>query len=245
MKCLNVEGKSLSDKLIEILSSVSEKIEESSLMLSGGVDSSLLLAIFGDKVHPYTVSYKHSADLDEARYVSSFYNMELTEINVTRDCIIQAAKAIKVIDPDASILEISFEIPFYIGCKRTKEKYIITGQGADEIFYGYSKFRDGREQTNKSSLEILTSKTLPRELKISDHFGKTPIMPYMSEEIVSFFGNLPPDIHMNRDRNKLIIREACQKVGVPERIYRRPKKAAQYGSGIMKVLKESRGVIGI
>lgn len=242
MECGKVEYTDLSDKLIEILRTESTKIGESALMLSGGVDSSLILALFGKKVHPYTISYNNSIDLEESRFISSFFNMELRELHVSREDIIYAAKDIEELDPTVSTMEISFEIPFYIGCKSIKEKNIVTGQGADEIFYGYSKFRDGRDETNKLSMETLKNRTIPRETKISNKFGKTTIMPYMNEEIVSLFSNLPPEMHMNKERNKLIIRKACEKVGIPERIYNRPKKAAQYGSGIMKVVREMRGV---
>ncbi|MGP6238807.1 asparagine synthase C-terminal domain-containing protein [Cuniculiplasma sp. SKW4] len=240
-----MEYTDLPDKLIEILRAESKKIGESALMLSGGVDSSLILAIFGEKVYPYTISYNESIDLKESRYISSFFNIELRELNVSKEDIIDASREIEKLDPTVSTMELSFEIPFYIGCKNIEESNIVTGQGADEIFYGYSKFRDGREQTNKLSMETLKKRTIPRENKISDKFGKIPIMPYMNVEIESFFANLPPEMHMNKERNKLIIRKACEKVGIPERIYNRPKKAAQYGSGIMKVVREMRGVTKI
>jgi len=44
-------------------------------------------------------------------------------------------------------------------------------------------------------------------------------------------------IHGSNDRlRKCILREVAKDLGVPQEIVKRPKKAAQYGSGIHKIL---------
>lgn len=245
MKLASVEIRSAAEMLINILEGKASALQEmgTAIMLSGGVDSSLLFSIYGRKVVPFTLFHGKSADLEEARFLCSYLDRDLVEIEITKDEIMEAAAAIKHIDPSASIIEISFEIPFYVACNRIPQERIMTGQGADEIFYGYRKFRDGREDSNWISLETLRNKTLPREIMISSAFGKVPLMPYMDEEIIREFSSIPRVEHMNQEYNKIIVRKACEIMGIPERIYNRPKKAAQYGSGIMKVLREFRGEI--
>jgi len=50
--------------------------------------------------------------------------------------------------------------------------------------------------------------------------------------------NVPIKYKLDDDDNlrKCILREIAKDIGVPSEIVRRPKKAAQYGSGIHKIL---------
>jgi len=246
MKYANVDLDQEAGMLVSYLKDYGQSVKagETALLLSGGVDSSLLFSIFSKNVHPYTVFYGNSEDLREARMLCEHMGMDLKEIEMTRGDIRECAMGLRDIDPKISLLSLSYEIPLYMACRETEKKYVMTGQGADEIFYGYGKFRDGRETTNKSSIAKLVDETIPREIKITSKFGKVPLMPYMQKSIMERFANMPADQHMSGNMNKIIIRKACEIVGLPERTFLRPKKAAQYGSGIMKALREMKGELG-
>ncbi|MHB8361162.1 MAG: asparagine synthase C-terminal domain-containing protein [Thermoplasmataceae archaeon] len=130
--------------------------------------------------------------------------------------------------------------------KRSDEKFIVTGQGADEVFYGYSKFTDGREYSNEESLRILHNKTLPRERKISSYFGKKLITPYLDEEIVKLFSKLPLEMHLSKNgQRKKILREEAVLAGFNIEFSGNKKLAAQYGSGFQKAISRaaSHGIL--
>ncbi|MEM3676465.1 MAG: asparagine synthase-related protein, partial [Thermoplasmataceae archaeon] len=115
---------------------------------------------------------------------------------------------------------------------------LVTGQGSDEIFYGYRRFTDGRESTNISALEKLSRTTLPRERRIAEYFGKEVRMPYLESGIQSIPSAMSRELNLRDGGNKQILRQVATLAGLPEELVKRPKKAAQYGSGIMKVMRK-------
>ncbi len=208
------------------------------LLLSGGIDSSLLLATFNDKVIPYCIGFPGSHDISFSEKLCDEFSLKLNIIETGEEMVRKAFMKVMETDSNISFTDLGFETVFQIACDNVEQNYIMTGQGADEIFYGYMKFRDGRENSNKNSLEKLFNMTLPREMKIASSSGKDLIAPYLEKRILESFSALPYEIHVSGESNKIIIREAGRIAGLPEFIISRPKKAAQYGSGINGFLKK-------
>jgi len=228
-------SENLSARLIGMLKDQDELIGDSAFALSGGIDSSLLFSVLGKGKHAYCVGVKGSQDFVYAEGLCITLKANLTKIYVENSDVIECYRIVKGIDPNISFLDLGFETVLAIILSRISEETLVTGQGADEIFYGYKKFSDGREENNKSSLDKLYKITLPRENQIAEYFGKKLITPYLENRIPEYFSSMDRKVHLGDGNNKLIIREAGRISGLPESIYTRGKKAAQYGTGIRKV----------
>jgi len=64
-------------------------------------------------------------------------------------------------------------------------------------------------------------------------------VPYLDLDVINMAMNIPIKYKINSENDllrKCILREVAQELGVPKEIVKRPKKAAQYGSGIHKML---------
>ena len=220
--------------------------DNTALLLSGGIDSSLLLSVYKDKVTPYTIGFPGSQDISFSEKLCNEFSLKLNIIEIREDMARNAFRKVMEADNNIPFTDLGFETVFQIACHQVKNNKIMTGQGADEIFYGYMKFRDGREKDNKNSLEKLFNITLPREMKIANSSGKDLIAPYLDKNILDAFSALPYEMHVSNSANKIIIREAARIAGLPDFIIHRPKKAAQYGSGINSFLRKEipRGNIG-
>lgn len=114
--------------------------------LSGGIDSSLLVAIytklFGSQIKTFSIGFADK-DFDEsnhARNVANFLKTNHVEMVIDyNDCIDAVIKIPKIWDePFAD----SSQIPTYLLCKLAGEhvKVCLTGDGADELFMGYPKY---------------------------------------------------------------------------------------------------------
>ena len=228
-------SENLSARLIGMLKDQDELIGDSAFALSGGIDSSLLFSVLGNGKHAYCVGVKGSQDFVYAEELCISLRANLTKIYVENSDVIECTRIVKSVDPGISFLDLGFETVLTIILSRISEEALVTGQGADEIFYGYRKFSDGREESNINSLDKLYKITLPRERKIAEYFGKKLITPYLENGIPEYFSTLDRKVHLNDLNNKLIIREAGRMSGLPESIFNRGKKAAQYGTGIKKV----------
>jgi asparagine synthase (glutamine-hydrolysing) len=115
------------------------------ILLSGGVDSSMLLALmneFGKNWKSFTVGYGksfHDDELEDAKetadiFKSSHYSVEISQerFEETLSKIISSVE-----EPIAS----SSIVPMYHVCKKARQevKVALMGQGPDELFGGYTR----------------------------------------------------------------------------------------------------------
>ncbi len=112
--------------------------------LSGGIDSSTIVALMSknmnDPVRTYSVNFDENAPVNESKYakiVSDFYGTEHTQLKVHGDNYKYLPKLVWHLDDlisDPAIL------PVFIMSKLAKDSITValTGDGADEIFAGYS-----------------------------------------------------------------------------------------------------------
>jgi asparagine synthase (glutamine-hydrolysing) len=115
------------------------------LLLSGGVDSGLLLGLmnlYGGRWKTYTVGYGKSFGDDElvdAQRTASRFSSEHTSLMIDRptfeDNLLRIVSQLE--EPVAS----SSVVPMYFVCKRAREdvKVALVGQGPDELFAGYPR----------------------------------------------------------------------------------------------------------
>ena len=208
------------------------------LALSGGLDSSVILALSPESLLSYVTGLEDSKDVITARETSRLLKRKCREITVSRDDVVIYARTILEIDPHIDLRDLGFETVLAVLLDRSEEKTIITGQGADEIFYGYSRFLTDSILTNGEALEKLHNITLPRENRIASYFGKKIICPYLESGISEIPGICEKENNISGKENKIILREVASIIGIPSEIAMRKKKAAQYGSGFMKILKK-------
>lgn len=115
------------------------------LLLSGGVDSGLLLGLmklYGDSWPTYTVGYGKTFEDDElvdASRTAKLFATQNTSIELTRDTF--EASLSRIISCLEEPIASSSIVPMYFVCKRASRdvKVALVGQGPDELFGGYSR----------------------------------------------------------------------------------------------------------
>lgn len=115
------------------------------LLLSGGIDSGLLLALMnenGDSWRTYTVGYGSSYaddELADAAETARRFNCVHADVQIDRRTFERALPLIvsAIEEPIAS----SSVVPMYFVCQRARQdvKVALTGQGPDELFGGYRR----------------------------------------------------------------------------------------------------------
>ncbi len=115
------------------------------LLLSGGIDSNLLLALmnqFGSAWPTFTVGYGSQFSDDEladAADSAAQFSSKHTSVMITRDSFETALPEIvkKLEEPIAT----SSIVPMYFVCQRARQdvKVALVGQGPDELFGGYRR----------------------------------------------------------------------------------------------------------
>ena len=238
---MNGLSRDIVNRLTESLKSEMVKYNsgEYALGFSGGLDSTVLMVASGLSLKPYTVGFQNSRDLENSGKASgvlgfSSRNIILDDLDISR-----YVSDLRKIDGEISKSDMGYELILMILLDNIEEEFLVTGQGSDELFYGYRRFIDDPGLSNSGHLEKLYSVTLPREKKIAEYYGKSLITPYLSPEIVDIARDLPRYLNVEGERNKILLRSAAENLGIPDNIRETRKKAAQYGSGISRFLKKS------
>ncbi|ADD08544.1 asparagine synthase C-terminal domain-containing protein [Candidatus Aciduliprofundum boonei] len=223
--------------LAELLKDAVE-CRDAALAFSGGLDSGVLAYLMKDcPVKLYTVGIEGSKDVKNAEEAANTLGLELQIIDINEYDILEGILFLKRIEPSISALEVSFELPLYFVCSYADERDVYTGQGSDELFGGYAKYLENPELMSED-LNKLMAKTKPRETKIATLLGKELHTPYLDKRIIEFARNIPKELKIKNGVRKYVLREAARYLGVPKEIVEREKKAAQYGSGIWKIMKK-------
>ena len=226
-----------------ILQSIGSIDPESAIAFSGGLDSSFIAYLSRGKYGAYVCGITESHDVRAARKSAQILGLKCHEIIVDEQEIIEAALAVKKIDPGINLTDLGYETVLALLLERTDEKILVTGQGSDEIFYGYNRFKEKPDLDNSESISKLFEVTLPRETKIANYFGKKLILPYLQDPIIEI-GSLPRSVQIVEGTNKFILRQTAILSGMSRSISMANKKAAQYGSGISRVLARNRSSLG-
>lgn len=238
------------------------KDKDVEMAFSGGLDSSVLakfLVNLGYNVRGYVAGVKGSRDIKQARNSAreigiKFEIIELGENEIEESIGIQGKIIKKVYDsindeikikndnltPNA--IPVSFNLPLYFVAKNAKTNRVIVSQGPDEMLGGYTRHQKLDEPSALEEMRRNTEDFLKygvrQNLETARYWKKEFIMPYLDSEIVNFCLNLPYDLRINKDIRKYLLRKLALKIGISEEIAFREKKAAQYGSGILDVMKK-------
>jgi len=115
------------------------------LLLSGGVDSGLLLALmnlYGKEWRTYTIGYGSSFaddELSDAKKTAAIFSANHTEVLLNRNAFEQALP--KIVSCLEEPIASSSIVPMYFVCERAGQdvKVVLVGQGPDELFGGYRR----------------------------------------------------------------------------------------------------------
>ncbi len=220
--------------------------KDTAVAFSGGLDSGVVAAFaskYFRELRSYTVGTPDSHDVVSAKEMAKKMGIDNTVIKIEEDDIIQALEKMIMITGTRDPVTLSFEIPLFFVCRECSEKDIIGGQGADELFAGYSKYVGVGPEPLKamisSDMEKLRNSTLPHEKAVADHFGKTIHYPFLNEDVVRVVEEMDISELMSDGSplsRKRPLRDIADIMGL-EALSTRDKKAAQYGSGAMTLIK--------
>jgi len=232
----------------ELLSSLDASVKETAagnkiaVAFSGGLDSGIIAALskkYTD-VTLYTVGIADAYDVKAAEEMAKIMEIRWNHIEINENYLEKELPNMIRITGTVNPITLSFEVPLYFVLKYSDESTVLSGQGADELFGGFSKYVGmGEEQFSdalKDDMAQLINITLAHENAVASHFGKKAVYPYLNEKVVNVVNKIGVNGVSEGEVRKPLLRDVAKAIGQPE-LAEKPKKAAQYGSGTMVTLR--------
>jgi len=233
------------NKLYFMLKEIITKEKASGLLLSGGLDSSII-ASFQKPQYTFTVTLdgSHASDSEHARLIANQYGTNHITIKL---------KTIELLKIEEKIIELfsTFDPIFirnasviFAGVQKAKELGVVTlmtGDGGDELFAGYNYLKRYFNDTKKLEEEVKRLWGIMHfpSVTIGNFFNVKVTSPFLDEKFIKFAKSIDISMKIGRYKNKLwgkfILRKCFENWQHLEKSAWREKEAQEEGSGFSKI----------
>ena len=212
-----------------------------SVAFSGGIDSSLIamLASHHVEVELLAAGTPGAHDLAAAEESAALLNLNIVRLEISPTQMAMAGHELAA-TVALSRQEVEFLLPFWLVAREATHSLLLCGQGADELFGGYDRFRrDGTTPDLNAEVVELQARLPQREQALARHFGRKVACPFLDCKVIAAAEAFPQSERIAAP-GKAPLRAVAAQLGLPVEIVQRPKKAAQYGSGAQKALRSAQ-----
>ncbi len=214
--------------------------EKTAIAYSGGLDSSIIAALASERaaVECHTWATEGSFDAanvqERADEESLRVSLHILDADRLRRAVASASAALGGTNP----VPISYTIPLILVLEEAPEEVVLAGNGADELFGGYSKYASADDPATlmRADLEKMLSEAEALR-RWAATTGKRLGFPFIDEDIVRLSQDMPISRKISDGERKVVLREVAKLLKLPS--HDRPKKAAQFSSGIRKLMDKT------
>jgi asparagine synthase (glutamine-hydrolysing) len=225
--------------------------------LSGGLDSSIIAALAARAIdHPlktFSIGTAESPDLAAARGVAKYIGSDHHELVFTAEDLANILPHViyHLESADVDLVRSAMPTHFAATLARRHVKAVLTGEGADELFAGYTyhhayahKPRGLADEITRS-LGAMHNINLQRVDRITMAQGLEARTPFLDRDLIDFAQSIPASLKMkivdettHETTEKWILRKACEDL-LPADVVWRKKAQFDEGSGTVDVLNQA------
>ncbi len=205
---------------------------------SGGLDSSVIaaLAMRYTEVTCYSACVGESHDAEHVRAFARADGFDVKILELTDDNIPELARLAKSVLLTTDPVRISYTIPSLRVIEAVVEPAALVGNIADEIFAGYAKYESRDDVQELMAIDL---KKGLNEIELLSQYSEKRhtilLAPYADAEVIGASSRIAIEDLLGPEGRKLILRECANAMGLEAGA--RPKKAAQYSSGVSKSMQ--------
>jgi asparagine synthase (glutamine-hydrolysing) len=213
---------------------------------SGGVDSGLVASGVPD-APCYVAGFEGCHDIAAAREAAAAMDRDLRVVELTHEELLRAVREVAEATGRRNPMDLAIAVPLYLAAEAAAADGVArlaVGQGADELFGGYSKVVDPATDDRVDADTVRgarteTVRTLPdqleRDVLALRAAGVEPVAPLLDDRVVAAALALPAELLAHDGERKVALRRAAAG-RVPESVRAADKKAVQYGTYVSREL---------
>jgi asparagine synthase (glutamine-hydrolysing) len=228
-------------ELRALLRDAVEKNDAEALLLSGGLDTSILAALSDEtsrmskKALTVFLAGARAQDFDYAKTVAQKFRYEHHVRSITEaealEKLPDVVKAVRSFDP-----ALPNDLTIYVALEEAKAlgiRSVMTGDGADELFAGYSYMHALSPDALSTYIETISRTMWFSSNKLGAALGVEIKQPYLNKEIIDFAVDVDPALKVRerdgRTYGKWLLRKAFEEeLG---EVAWRAKEPIEFGSG--------------
>ncbi len=208
-----------------------------STLFSGGLDSTIILFYlkkFGADVNIYSIN--NAEDGEHVKFMEDHWGLKINYLDVKPEDLSLVEK-MQIYDINDSMIDLGSVIPQYYLFKDIKDKIVLTGDGADELFGGYRRISEYDSQKSDVFQE-LPFYHLVRVDRMSMNFTIECRNPFLGHDVVRAALQLP----YSSRTHKWILKEQYKTV-IPKEIIERKKNPLKINQIRQNETEYRRGLI--
>jgi asparagine synthase (glutamine-hydrolysing) len=225
----------------EALESAVERNGAEAILLSGGLDTSIVAVLASRKIalRAYTIALEgaHSPDIEYASLMADTlglqHNLHIFNVEEFLKKLPDVVTILKTFDP----MEIRNSAAVYIGMRQAKNDGVssfLTGDACDELFAGYSFLFNLGPSELRASLRRLWNVMSFSAVPMAQSLGMVAKIPFLEPEVRKLASEMDSSFLVVEEKGqkwgKWIVRKAFEDI-LPNRITWRVKTPIEYGCG--------------
>ena len=222
-----------------IITAVQLRSDEGICAFSGGIDSALVARLAQRPC--LAIGLADSHDIRRAQHAAREMGLACTFVTISRDDVREGLSAVIPVIPEPTPVNTAIAVTQYLVTRSARElghERVISGQGADELFGGYARYRSG---TDTAVLLARDYAGLPaqaeRDQAVAALNGTFLSLPYLDVRVVRAARLIPAGEMVRGSLGKWPLRYVAGR-HIPAEIAFYGKKAMQYGTGVAAVLRQ-------
>jgi len=234
---------------------ITEGVDTIGVAFSGGLDSAVTAVLAKDAhrdVQLISVGLPGSSELSTAEDYARQVGLPVEFQPFSSDTLEQYVRRVVWLIEEPNLMKVSVAIPLHWSAtvaSRLRIRVMLCGQGSDELYGGYSRYSRILDSKGRRALVDELYRTVIESFKVNYERDEQATAPcgvelrtaFADRDVVQFSLRIPLEFKVRPGHDltrKWVLREAAKRLGLPENIIWRRKKAIQHGTGVENAIRK-------